>query len=301
MESHTMTFNESAIAATSRLTSIAAFEDALVHLPDNPLRDPFAEAWMHMTTHYTKFQIATWGSLIVHEVVYFGLCLPGFLFQFLPFMKRFKIQADRPETFGKQWQCFKLLMFSHFVIQLPLILGTYSFTEMFDIPYDWALMPRWYILGGQVFICAVIEDTWHYWVHRLMHDKRLYKYVHKVHHTYQAPFGMVAEYAHPVETIVLGMGFFIGILLTTNHVILLWSWVTFRLLETIDVHSGYDVPYLNPLHLIPGYAGARFHDFHHYNFVGNYSSTFIWWDWLLGTDFQYREHKAKLNTSKKVQ
>ena len=29
-----------------------------------------------------------------------------------------------------------------------------------------------------------------------------------------------------------------------------------RLLESVEVHSGYDFPYLNPLHLIPGYAGA---------------------------------------------
>lgn len=171
--------------------------------------------------------------------------------------------------------------------------GTYTFTEMFDIPYDWAHMPRWYILCGQVLICAVIEDTWHYWVHRLMHHKRLYKYVHKVHHTFQAPFGMVAEYAHPVETVVLGLGFFIGILLTINHVFMMWAWVAFRLMETIDVHSGYDVPFLNPMHILPGYAGARFHDFHHYNFVGNYSSTFIWWDKLCGTDVQYHEHQAK--------
>ena len=36
-------------------------------------------------------------------------------------------------------------------------------------------------------------------------------------------------------------------------------------------------------------AGSRFHDFHHYNFVGNYSSTFTWWDKLCGTDSQYNE------------
>ena len=35
--------------------------------------------------------------------------------------------------------------------------------------------------------------------------------------------------------------------------------------------------------------GARFHDFHHMNFNGNYASSFLWWDWLLGTDKQYRE------------
>lgn len=99
-------------------------------------------------------------------------------------------------------------------------------------------------------------------------------------------------------TTVLGMGFFIGILLTTNHVFLLWAWVTFRLMETVDVHTGYDIPYVNPMHLIPGYAGARFHDFHHYNFIGNYASTYIWWDRLFGTDIQYIEYHKKLHDNK---
>lgn len=284
-----MAVNDS-LLMTSRLSSIKAVEDALNFMPDNPLRDPFAGVWMYMTNNFTKFQIATFGSFIVHEVMYFGLCLPGFMFQFLPFMQQFKIQQDRPETVAKQWQCFKLLMFSHIVIQFPMIFGTYTFTEVFGIPYEWAEMPRWYIIAGQVFICAVIEDTWHFWIHRLMHDKRLYKYVHKIHHTFQAPFGMVAEFAHPMETVVLGLGFFFGIILTTSHFILLWAWVTIRLMETIDVHSGYDIPFINPMHLVPGYAGARFHDFHHYNFVGNYSSTFVWWDKLCGTDSQYLEY-----------
>lgn len=98
---------------------------------------------------------------------------------------------------------------------------------------------------------------------------------------------------------VLGLGFFFGIITTTTHFILLWAWVTVRLMETIDVHSGYDVPFLNPFHLIPGYAGARFHDFHHYNFVGNYSSTFVWWDKLFGTDSQYLEYCKNKQKDKK--
>ena len=56
---------------------------------------------------------------------------------------------------------------------------------------------------------------------------------------------------------VLGMGFVLGVLLVCNHVVLLWAWMFVRLLETIEVHSGYDFPYLNPLHLIPGYAGKK--------------------------------------------
>lgn len=47
---------------------------------------------------------------------------------------------------------------------------------------------------------------------------------------------MEAEYAHPLETLILGTGFFIGIVLLCDHVILLWAWVAVRLMETIDVH-----------------------------------------------------------------
>lgn len=58
-----------------------------------------------------------------------------------------------------------------------------------------------YVILLQLFGCLALEDTWHYFIHQLLHHKRLYKYVHKVHHHYQSPFGMVAEYAHWIETI----------------------------------------------------------------------------------------------------
>lgn len=51
---------------------------------------------------------------------------------------------DKPETWEKQWKCFKMLLFNHFCIQLPLICGTFYFTEFFSIPYDWDSMPRWW-------------------------------------------------------------------------------------------------------------------------------------------------------------
>ena len=54
---------------------------------------------------------------------------------------------------------------------------------------------------------------------------------------------------------VLGAGFFIGLTLCANHMFFLWAWVTIRLLETIDVHTGYDLPWINPLNLLPFYAG----------------------------------------------
>lgn len=52
-----------------------------------------------------------------------------------------------------------MLLFNHFFIQLPLICGTYYFTEYFHIPYDWDSMPRWSvqrlqaISAPQLLIC----------------------------------------------------------------------------------------------------------------------------------------------------
>eukprot|EP00126_Sphaerothecum_destruens_P004057 Sdes_comp17949_c0_seq1m7208 len=254
----------------------------------------FQQGWSYMTDNYTEFQIATWGSLLLHEVFYFAACLPCFLCQFIPFFRNYKIQKEKPETFADQFKCFKLLMFNHFCIQLPMIMGTYSYTKIMGIPYDYESIPPWYRLMTGIIGCAFIEDTWHYFIHRLMHHPRLYKYIHKVHHQYSAPFGMVAEYAHPVETVVLGAGFFIGILVFAEHIVFLWLWVIVRLIETCDVHSGYHFP-LNPLHLIPFYGGAEFHDFHHMNFTGNYASTFTFWDWLLGTDQSFKSYQKKMN------
>lgn len=255
----------------------------------------FEASWTWMTDNFTEYQIATWGSLLVHEVLYFGIALPGFLFQFLPFMRKYKLQKDKPETAALQWKCLKMLMFSHFCIQTPLIMGTYSFMKFFDIPYLYKDMPAWYVLAFQILACLMIEDTWHYFMHRLLHHPRIYKYIHKVHHNFSAPFGIVAEYAHPLETMILGIGFFIGVLIFCNHLILNWAWVTLRLIETIEVHSGYDI--WTPLHLLPFYGGAKFHDFHHMNFNGNYSSTFTYWDKLFGTDAGFNKYQEELKAS----
>lgn len=65
-----------------------------------------------------------------------------------------------------------------------------------------------------------------------------------MHHKYSAPFGLAAEYAHPLETIILGTGTVGGPMLycylTGNfHIITMYAWVTLRLFQAVDSHSGY--------------------------------------------------------------
>jgi len=46
--------------------------------------------------------------------------------------------------------------------------------------------------------------------------------------------------------------------------------------------------------------GVRYHDFHHRNFTGNFAPTFRWWDWLFGTDKQYKEFLSQLEDEEKL-
>jgi methylsterol monooxygenase len=94
-----------------------------------------------------------------------------------------------------------------------------------------------------------MEDFYQYFAHRLLHYGILYKKIHKLHHEFSAPFGIAAQYAHPAETLILGLGFFLGPFLWVYyfadlHVITMAVWLAIRLLQVVDSHSGYDFPWV---------------------------------------------------------
>jgi len=63
----------------------------------------------------------------------------------------------------------------------------------------------------------------------------------------------------------------------------MYIWITLRLFQAIDAHSGYEFPW-SLHHFLPFWAGAAHHDIHHEKFIGNYSSSFRWWDYVLDTE-----------------
>jgi methylsterol monooxygenase len=81
------------------------------------------------------------------------------------------------------------------------------------------------------------------------------------------------------------------------HILTVYIWVTLRLFQAVDAHSGYDFPW-SLRHFLPFWAGADHHDFHHMAFVNCFSTSFRWWDYCLGTDNKYHAYKERVASAK---
>jgi len=236
-------------------------------------------------------------SFTMHETVYFGRSLPFIIMDCLPsIFGKYKIQQTKIPSPWEQWQCALLVFLSHITVELPQIWFFHPICHFFGMQTTVPFPPLWKMIF-QILVFFVVEDGWHYWNHRLMHEWTwFYKNVHKIHHQYSAPFGLAAEYASPIEVMVLGFGT-VGVpvvwcVLTHDlHILTMYSWIVLRLFQAIDAHSGYEFPW--SLHnWLPFWGGADFHDVHHEKFIGNYSSSFRWWDWMMHTTSGTPEFKA---------
>ncbi|KAH7856623.1 hypothetical protein Vadar_003619 [Vaccinium darrowii] len=153
---------------------------------------------------------------------------------------------------------------------------------------------------AQLFVYFIIEDYTNYWMHRFLHCKWGYEKIHWVHHEYTAPIGYAAPYAHWLEVLLLGIPSFLGPATAPGHMITFWLWIALRHIESIETHSGYDLPW-TPTKFIPFYGGAEYHDYHHY--VGgqsqsNFASVFTYCDYIYGTDKGYRYQKKVMKELK---
>ncbi|KAL0640871.1 C-4 sterol methyl oxidase [Maublancomyces gigas] len=226
-------------------------------------------------------------SFVLHELIYFGRSLPWIIIDAIPYFRKYKIQQNKIPTPEEQWRCAKMVLLSHFTVELPQIWLFHPMCKYFGMDTG-VPFPTLAKMAFQIAIFFIMEDTWHYWSHRAFHWSWLYRNVHKIHHTYAAPFGLAAEYASPIEVLLLGIGTVGSPLLwcaifSDLHILTVYIWITMRLFQAIDAHSGYEFPW-SLHHFLPFWAGAEHHDVHHERFIGNYASSFRWWDYVMDTE-----------------
>lgn len=170
-------------------------------------------------------------------------------------LRKYKVQPGKNEPVDQQklLNVIKQVLFNQFIVTLPLGYFSYIYLKA-ESPHPREL-PTLFKLIGDLFVCYVVREVSFYYTHRMFHLKYFYKHVHKRHHEWTAPIAIAATYAHPIEHVVSNyLPAVIGIGLMNSHLITTWIYLTWVIVETLQTHSGYHLPFcLKP----------EFHDFHH--------------------------------------
>jgi len=156
--------------------------------------------------------------------------------------------------------------------------------------YFWSAFP----------VMLFMHDTYFYWMHRLMHQKQLFKLFHLVHHKSTNPSPWAAYAFHPLEAIVEA-GIIVVFLFTLPvHKLHLMIFFFFMIVYNVYGHLGWE---LYPKNFHKTRIGRWIntsvsHNQHHQYFKGNYSLYFLFWDRWMGTlredyDAQFEKVKAQ--------
>lgn len=206
-------------------------------------------------------------------------------------LQRFKIKNGRPyPTAEIMRECLVDVIMSHFLVRPILLFLVYPIIRSL-LSFDLEL-PTLTTVAWQYAVCMQVDDCWFYWTHRMLHHRWFYAAIHKKHHNFRHAVPLAVEWCHPLEDLLSNaLGTMLGPLLLHAHVTLFWLYICLKLWQSIDAHSGYNLPFpWSPWNCLPGMDCAPAHDYHHSHNVGNYGGYFIFWDWLMGTDLKYQDY-----------
>jgi Delta7-sterol 5-desaturase len=146
----------------------------------------------------------------------------------------------------------------------------YSHIEDYPMWWFWLAFP----------LTFLVHDAYFYWTHRMMHQPRLFKIMHLVHHKSTNPSPWAAFSFHPLEAVVEGGIFFVLLMVMPLHAIHVAVFFAGQMVYNVYGHLGWE---LYPESFRKSRLGKWFntslaHNGHHQYFTGNYGLYFLWWD-----------------------
>ena len=156
-------------------------------------------------------------------------------------------------------------------------------------PYSriyWDFSAHSMVYYGFTFIAMIVaHDTYFYWMHRLMHRKQIYRYVHRVHHLSTNPSPWAAYSFHPLEALVEAAILPVLAFTFPIHVSAFGFFFLFQILYNVYGHLGYELyPKGFNRHWLGKWINTSVHhNLHHKHFNNSYGLYFTFWDRMMGT------------------
>ncbi|MEP0189293.1 MAG: sterol desaturase family protein [Erythrobacter sp.] len=150
---------------------------------------------------------------------------------------------------------------------------------------EWAAYPLWYApLSVAVYLFA--QDSWFYWTHRAMHQPKLFRAMHAVHHDSRPPTAWAAMSFHPLESISGAVLIPVMVFLVPIHLGSLAAVLTVATIMGVTNHMGWE---MFPRWLVHSRLGkwvitASHHERHHEEYQCNFGLYFRFWDRVCETD-----------------
>lgn len=144
----------------------------------------------------------------------------------------------------------------------------------------------WLYLIASLIVIVVAHDAWFYWMHRLIHHRRLFRLMHRTHHRSHAPTPFTS-YAFDISEAVLNAVFLpVFLLLIPMHPAAILAFLFHMMLRNALGHCGYEVfpARADGKPLLGWMTTVTHHDLHHADGRYNMGLYFTWWDRIMGTE-----------------
>lgn len=178
------------------------------------------------------------------------------------------------------WSLVTVLIFSLLTVLLVELIRR-GYTRVY---FGWLDYGLGYLLISP-FLFLFLHDTYFYWVHRFMHWRPVYRYIHRLHHRSVTPDPFTMFTFQPPEAILQYSILFLAVFLLPFHPAVLLFVIGYNVFTNCAGHSGMEfTPEKVMQHWLLKYNNTvTHHDLHHSRFHCNYSQYFNFWDRLMGT------------------
>lgn len=157
-----------------------------------------------------------------------------------------------------------------------------GFTAVYPDIFGYGL---WY-LPVSIILALLIHETYYYWIHRWMHQPKIYRWVHKVHHDSLTPTPWTAFSFHPWESLLEAIILPLILLIVPLHPYILGFYLLLMTLSSVINHLDIEIYPMRFQKSKIGslFIGATHHHYHHAEFKTNYGLYFTFWDKWMGTE-----------------